>query len=43
MYLPEAAITFDNFHAVKLVNDAIDLVRRAKARSQPALKDSRYL
>lgn len=42
-YLPEAAITFDKFHAVKLVNDAVDEVRRAEAKERPELKRSRYL
>jgi transposase len=41
--LTEAEITFDKFHAVKLVNDAVDKVRRAEAKSRPELKRSRYL
>jgi transposase len=41
--LTEASITFDKFHAVKLVNDAVDLVRRAEAKGRPELKKSRYL
>ena len=41
--LTEASITFDKFHAVKLVNDAVDLVRRAEAKGRPELKRSRYL
>jgi transposase len=41
--LTEAEITFDKFHAVKLVNDAVDQVRRAEAKSRPELKNSRYL
>ena len=41
--LTEAQITFDKFHAVKLVNDAVDKVRRAEAKSRPELKRSRYL
>jgi transposase len=41
--LTEAEITFDKFHAVKLVNDAVDQVRRAEAKSRPELKKSRYL
>ena len=28
--LPEAAVTFDKFHAVKIVNDAVDQVRRSE-------------
>jgi transposase len=41
--LPEAAITFDKFHAVKIVNDAVDQVRRAEQKLRPDLKGSRYL
>jgi len=41
--LTEAEITFDKFHAVKLVNDAVDKVRRAEAKGRPELKRSRYL
>ena len=40
--LTEAEITFDKFHAVKLVNDAVDQVRRAESRERPELKHSRY-
>jgi transposase len=42
-HLPEAAITFDKFHAVKLVNDAVDKVRRQESKGRPELKRSRYL
>ena len=38
--LTEAEITFDKFHAVKLVNDAVDKVRRAEAKGRPELKRS---
>jgi transposase len=41
--LPDAQITFDKFHAVKLVNDAVDKVRRAESKSRPELKNTRYL
>ncbi len=40
--LTEAEITFDKFHAVKLVNDAVDKVRRIESKTQPSLKGSRY-
>ena len=33
--LPKAAVTFDKFHAVKIVNDAVDRVRRAEQKSRP--------
>src|SRR5271166_4553648 len=36
--LPEAAITFDKFHAVKIINDAVDQVRRAEQKAQSVLK-----
>jgi transposase len=41
--LPKAAVTFDKFHIVKLINKAVDQVRRAEQRSVPALKTTRYL
>jgi transposase len=41
--LTEAEITFDKFHAVKLVNDAVDKVRRQESKGRPELKRSRYL
>jgi transposase len=41
--LTEAEITFDKFHAVKLINDAVDEVRSIESRLRPELKHSRYL
>jgi transposase len=41
--LPEAAVTFDKFHAVKIVNDAVDQVRRAEQKNQPLLRGTRYI
>jgi len=41
--LTEAEITFDKFHAVKIVNDAVDKVRRDESKTRPELKRSRYL
>jgi len=41
--LPNAAITFDKFHAVKIINAAVDKVRREEVRSRPELKKSRYV
>jgi transposase len=41
--LPQAAITFDKFHLVKLINDALDEVRRAEQRTVPDLKATRHL
>ena len=40
--LPEAAVTFDKFHAVKIINDAVDQVRREEQKSRPELKRTRY-
>src|ERR1019366_2132684 len=41
--LPKAAVTFDKFHAVKIINDAVDPVRRAEQTSQTVLRGTRYL
>ena len=41
--LPNAQITFDKFHVVKLINQAVDEVRRAEQKSRAELKKSRYL
>jgi len=40
---PEARITFDKFHVVKLLNEAVDQVRREEQKSRPELKGTRYL
>lgn len=42
-HLPNAAITFDRFHVVKLANEALEEVRRAEVRSEPVLKRSRWM
>jgi transposase len=39
---PNARITFDKFHVIKLINEAVDQVRREEAKTQPILKKSRY-
>ena len=31
--LPKAAVTFDKFHAIKIINEAVDQVRRAEQKS----------
>lgn len=41
--LPNARITFDRFHVMKIVNEAVDKVRREEQREQPLLKKSRYV
>jgi transposase len=41
--LPAAAVTFDKFHAVKLINDAVDQVRRLEQKQQDVLRGTRYI
>jgi transposase len=41
--LPEAEITFDKFHIIKLINEAVDKVRREEGRYTPELKGNRYI
>jgi transposase len=41
--LPTAKITFDKFHILKIINQAVDEVRRAEARGNPLLKGTRYI
>jgi transposase len=41
--LPNAAITFDKFHAVKIINDAVDQVRRVEQKHQSLLRGTRYI
>jgi transposase len=41
--LPQAAITFDRFHLTKVVNDAVDQVRREEVVENEELKKTRYL
>src|SRR5271165_4380574 len=40
---PNAEITFDKFHVVKLANEAVDQVRREEARSNFQIKGRRYI
>ena len=42
-HLPDAHVTFDRFHVVQLLNDAVYKVRRAERREAPELKRTRYL
>jgi len=42
-HLPQAEITFDRFHIVKILNEAVDAVRRDEQKSRPELKRTRYL
>jgi transposase len=41
--LPNAHITFDKFHVIKLLNEAVDQVRRDEQKDRPELKKTRYL
>jgi transposase len=41
--LPTAAITFDKFHAVKIINEAVDQVRRTERRMHKMLAGTRYI
>ncbi len=41
--LPLAEVVFDKFHVMKLVNAAVDEVRRAEQKDRPELKRSRYV
>ena len=40
---PDAEITFDKFHVIKLLNEALDEVRRQEQKQNPALKGTRYI
>src|SRR5580704_11191051 len=40
---PDAKITFDKFHVIKLVNEAVDEVRREEAKHNDWIKGTRYL
>ena len=40
---PQARLTFDKLHVLKLLNTAVDNVRRQEQRERPELKHTRYL
>lgn len=42
-HLPNAELTFDRYHLIAKLNEAIDEVRRAEQKDHPALKKSRYV
>jgi len=42
-HLPWAEVTFDEFHVIQLLNQAVDAVRREEVKTNPHLKRSRYL
>jgi transposase len=41
--LPEAKLTFDNFHLMQLLTTAVDDTRREEQRTHPELKGTRYV
>lgn len=41
-YFPDAKITFDRFHVVKLLNEAMDKVRKDERKEHEALKGEKY-
>lgn len=42
-HFPETHITFDKFHVLKVLNEAVDEVRRQEQQDRPELKKTRYL
>lgn len=42
-HLPDAKITFDKFHIMKLINKAVDDVRREEQKGNPLFKNTRYI
>jgi len=40
---PQAPLTFDKFHVMKIINQAVDEVRRQEQQTRPELKRSRYI
>ena len=41
--LPNAEITFDKFHIIKIINEAVDQVRRTEIKVESILKTNRYV
>lgn len=41
--LPHAKITFDKFHVLKIINEAVDSIRRDEVKENPILKGKRYI
>lgn len=41
--LPNAEIVFDKFHIIKIINEAVDDVRKEEVKTNPLLKDSKYV
>ena len=41
--LPNAKITFDKFHVMKIINTQVDNVRKEELNTNPLLKDTKYV
>ena len=42
-FFPDAEITFDKFHVKKLLNEAVDKVRREESKATEVLKKTKYI
>jgi len=42
-YLPKSEITFDKFHIMKIINKALDEVRKEEVQDQEILKGNKYI
>jgi transposase len=42
-FMPSASIVFDRYHIAKLMNEAVDKIRRCEQKKYSALKKTRYL
>jgi len=42
-HFPATAVTFDRYHLIAKINQALDQVRREEAKDRPELKNTRYL
>ena len=42
-HFPDADITFDKFHVIKRINEAVDNVRREELKANDILKSTRYI
>ena len=41
--LPNASVVFDRFHVSKVINEAVDKVRKSEVEKNPILKGSKYI
>lgn len=42
-HFPEASLTVDKFHVIKIINGSLEKVRREEVKSRPELKGSRFV